>query len=55
VRDLLEQKLSDLDGRLKAMKAFRRVLARHLSAWETELKEHRSSACCPVLPETSNR
>ena len=50
VRDLLKVKLSDLDDRLKAMKGFRRMLARHLSACEIDLKQHGDSACCPVLP-----
>jgi len=50
VRDLLQRKLFELDERLKSMKAFRRVLARHLSACEAELKEHSEAACCPVLP-----
>lgn len=36
VRDLLKRKLSELDERLKSMKGFRRVLARHLSACEVE-------------------
>src|SRR5580765_3778068 len=36
VRDLLQQKLVELDDRLKAMKGFRRVLAKHLSACEVE-------------------
>src|SRR5229473_8270480 len=50
VRDLLQRKLTELDERLKSMKGFRRVLARHLSACEVELKQHSDSACCPVLP-----
>ncbi len=50
VRDLLRRKLAEMDERLKSMKDFRRVLARHLSACETELKKHRDSACCPVFP-----
>ena len=50
VRDLLRGKLSEMDERLKSMKAFRRVLARHLLACEAELQKHRDSACCPVLP-----
>ena len=53
VRDLLQRKLAELDERLKAMKSFRRVLAKHLSACEAELKEHRADACCPVLPITA--
>jgi len=52
VRDLLQRKLTELDARLKAMKGFRRVLARHLSACEAELEGHGNSACCPVLPVT---
>lgn len=50
VRDLLKRKLAEMDERLKSMKEFRTVLARHLSACETELKRHHDSACCPVLP-----
>jgi DNA-binding transcriptional MerR regulator len=49
VRDLLQRKLTELDNRLKTMKSFRRVLARHLSECETELKQHGASACCPVV------
>ena len=49
VRDLLKQKLSDLDDRLRAMKSFRRVLTRQLSACEEELEQHAESACCPVV------
>jgi len=55
VRDLLERKLSELDDRLKSMKDFRRVLARHLLACETELKQHSDSVCCPVLPLKEKR
>src|SRR6266446_4186236 len=32
VRDLLQRKVTELDDQLKAMKAFRRILAKHLSA-----------------------
>jgi len=49
VRDLLQRKLTELDHRLKAMKSFRRVLAKHLSACMEELKQHGESACCPVV------
>ena len=55
VRDLLKRKLTELDERLKSMKEFRQVLARHLSACEVELKKHRDSACCPVLPLNDNQ
>ena len=49
VRDLLQRKLTELDDRLKAMKGFRRILAKHLSACEGELKRHGELACCPVV------
>lgn len=49
VRDLLRLKLSELDDRLKAMKGFRRLLARQLSACNEELDQHGESACCPVV------
>ena len=54
VSDLLRRKLSEIDERLKSMKTFRRTLAGHLSACEAELKKHRDSACCPVLPMREN-
>jgi DNA-binding transcriptional MerR regulator len=49
VRDLLSKKIEDLDGKMTAMKDFRRMLARHLSACEDELETHGDSACCPVV------
>jgi len=49
VRDLLRLKLSDLDNRLEAMKSFRRVMSRQLSACDEELVRHGESACCPVV------
>ena len=49
VRNLLRLKLSELDNRLKAMKGFRRVLAKQLSACDEELEQHGESACCPVV------
>ena len=49
VRDLLQRKLIELDERLRAMKSFRHLLAKHLSACEGELKQHAESACCPVV------
>jgi DNA-binding transcriptional MerR regulator len=49
VRDLLQRKLTELDDRLKAMKSFRRALARHLSESEAELQQHGESACRPVV------
>jgi DNA-binding transcriptional MerR regulator len=49
VRDLLSKKIGELDGKMTAMKDFRRTLARHLSACERELETHGDSACCPVV------
>jgi DNA-binding transcriptional MerR regulator len=49
VHDLLSEKLNELDSRLVSMKKFRRVLARHLSECERELREHGQDACCPVV------
>ena len=49
VRDLLKMKIDDLDVRMKALKEFRRSLARHLSACERELGTHGQDACCPVV------
>ena len=49
VHDLLSKKLRELDSRLESMKKFRRVLARHLSECERELREHGQNACCPVV------
>ena len=49
VRDLLNRKLEDLDGKIKAMKDFRRTLSRHLATCERELEAHGDAACCPVV------
>ena len=50
VRDLLSKKIGELDGKMTAMKDFRRTLARHLSACERELETHGDSACCRSWP-----
>ena len=55
VRDLLSKKISELDGKMTAMKSFRRTLARHLSACERELETHGDSACCPVVADGRNK
>lgn len=49
VRDLIRLKLAELDDRLKAMKGFRRLLARQLSACSEELDQHGELACCPLV------
>ena len=53
VRDLLSEKIAELDTKMRAMKEFRRTLARHHAACERELEAHGNSACCPVV--TSSR
>lgn len=54
MRDLLRAKLGEIDGRLKAMREFRRTLARHLSACERELQAHGRTASCPVVVEITH-
>jgi MerR family copper efflux transcriptional regulator len=55
VRDLLSKKIGELDSKMMSMKAFRRTLARHLSACEHELETHGDSACCPVVAIGKNK
>lgn len=55
VRDLLQTKIEELDVRARAMKEFRRTLARHLSECESELKAHGQAACCPVVTSSRQR
>ena len=55
VRDLLTKKIGELDGKMTAMKDFRRTLARHLTACERELEAHGDSACCPVVAGGKNK
>lgn len=51
VRDLLQRKLSEMDEQIKKMKAFRKVLAKHLDECDSELSERGQNAHCPVLFE----
>src|SRR5215510_4859035 len=53
VRDHLKVKLSEVDGRIRSMQNFRKVLARHLAACERELSRHNDEAICPVLVKIS--
>ena len=54
VHDLLRAKLEELDGKIKAMRSFRRTLSRHYEACERELEEHGKAAQCPVLVEITH-
>src|SRR5258708_17455549 len=49
VRDLLSKKIGELDGKMTALKDFRRTLARHLSACERELETQGDSASSPLV------
>ncbi|HRH40522.1 MAG TPA: heavy metal-responsive transcriptional regulator [Pyrinomonadaceae bacterium] len=49
VRDILRQKLSELDQRIKLMHEFRRTVANNLANCERELNEHGQDAHCPVV------
>ncbi len=51
VRDLLQGKLSEMDEQIKKMKAFRRILAKHLDECDSELNQNGQNAHCPVLFE----
>ena len=49
VRDLLKDKIDDLDKRMKKLREFKRTLAHHLTACETELQQHGAAASCPII------
>lgn len=51
VRDLLQRKLSEMDEQIKKMKAFRKILAKHLDECDGELNQRGQNAHCPVLFE----
>lgn len=51
VRNLLRGKLDMLDERMRAMKDFRKLLAKHLASCECGLKQATDNANCPVLHE----
>jgi len=53
VCELLSEKIEELDTKMRAMKEFRRTLARHHAACKRELEAHGNSARCPVV--TGNR
>ena len=55
VRDLLSEKLQQVDDRLDALKKFRRMLVHHLAECERELRTQGAKACCPTLAPTKRR
>jgi DNA-binding transcriptional MerR regulator len=53
--DLLKEKLSKLDERIRGMREFRRTLSRHLAACEAELNKHGADASCPVIVKIAHK
>ena len=49
VRDLLKEKISELEMRMKKLLEFKRTLARHLAVCEDELQQQGEAASCPVI------
>ena len=52
VRDLIQEKITELDDKIRQMRNFKGFLNRHLTACENELATHGKSAACPVLTTT---
>jgi len=49
VRNLLLEKLVELKTKIERMRSFKKVLNRHLTDCENELKAHGDESACPVL------
>lgn len=49
VRDLLREKVAELDEKMELMRDFRGTLVRHLAACEGELAARGEAAACPVF------
>jgi DNA-binding transcriptional MerR regulator len=49
MRDLLKAKLQEISERMTKLRAFTRMLNRHLQACEEELARHGAAARCPVV------
>src|SRR5207244_665967 len=49
VHDLLQEKISELDNRMKKLREFKRTLSHHLVACENELTQRGAAASCPVV------
>ena len=49
VRELLLEKLDDLESKINQMRNFKKVLNRHLDECDNELKAHGDESACPVL------
>ncbi|MEK6321886.1 MAG: heavy metal-responsive transcriptional regulator [Acidobacteriota bacterium] len=55
MRDLLREKLQEINERMKGLRAFTRMLSRHLRACEEELASKGTAARCPVVIENQSR
>lgn len=51
VRDLLKQKISEVDEQIKKMKSFKKTLSSHLKACDKELSQNGQNAYCPTFFE----
>lgn len=51
VRDLLEQKIFEVDEQIRKMKSFKKTLSKHLKACDEELEQRGQSANCPAFFE----
>jgi MerR family mercuric resistance operon transcriptional regulator len=51
VRDLLQQKISEVDEQIKKMKSFKKTLSNHLKACDDELNQNGQKANCPAFFE----
>lgn len=49
VRELLLEKLTDLESKINQMRDFKKVLNRYLNECAEELKAHGDESACPVL------
>ncbi len=49
VRELLLEKLDELESKIEQMRNFKVILNRHLANCENELKTHGNKAACRVL------
>jgi DNA-binding transcriptional MerR regulator len=51
VRDLLQQKIAEVDTQISKMKTFRKTLSSHWKACNAELSQNGQSANCPTFFE----
>lgn len=49
VRELLLEKLAELEAKIEQMRNFKMILNHHLTDCEKELKAHGKQAACPVM------